>query len=74
MGSMYVNVDEPARAWNAETSELAAVPPEMTATETDLSDMTCLIQRCWHSGLLMTRREINESMKSGICIWGFQDS
>src|SRR5271156_4113354 len=36
MGNMYVNWEDPARAWKAETRELAAVPPEMTATDTDL--------------------------------------
>jgi len=36
MGRTYVNCEGPARDWNAETSEFAAVPPEMTTTLGDV--------------------------------------
>ena len=36
MGRTYVSWEDPARDWNAETRELAAVPPEMTTTAGDV--------------------------------------
>ena len=36
IGRTYVNCEGPARDWNAETREFAAVPPEMTMTLGDI--------------------------------------
>lgn len=36
MGRTYVNWEDPARDWKAETREFAAVPPDITTTEGEI--------------------------------------